>query len=108
MSCRRNSVLCTLALGLLTSIAAFADTLAQPAGTLQANGEVSRRLWVPEFAQGRRVSAGLALGLRGSVRQQLDSRVAPAVTLRLDDEASVSVIGAPGRGVMLVWQGRPW
>lgn len=77
-------------------------------GSLRRNGEVSRRLWTPEFAQGRGVSVGLALGLRGAVRQHLDRPVAPAITFELGDRAQLSVIAAPNRGAMVLLQAPAW
>lgn len=89
-------VLCGPALG------AHADSPAPSA--LQRNGELSRRVWTPEFAQGRGVSAGLALGLRGAARAHLDRPVAPALTFELGERSRLSLLGLPNRGAMLVLQ----
>ena len=77
---------------------------------LQRNGAVSRRLWKPEVASvewgGMRVSAGVALGLRGPLQDQLGRRHTPALTLDLGGRSSLSLL--PGNdGAMLVWQAAP-
>ena len=77
---------------------------------LRRNGAVSRHLWKPEMASaewgGHRVSAGVAIGLRGAVRENLGRRVTPALTLELDRRSSLSLL--PGNdGAMLVWQATP-
>lgn len=80
-------------------------------GELRSHGEVSRRLWVPSLGEGARhgpVSAGLALGLKGPVRQQMGRSLAPAVTLRLNADAQLSLVAAPGKGAMVLLQTRAW
>jgi hypothetical protein len=84
---------------------------AQPAcgaEELRRHGAVAHRTWTPQFACGEvaglRISAGLALGLRGSLRTQLDSKVVPAVMLQLDQRSNLSLLAADKRGAMLVWQ----
>ena len=78
---------------------------------LQRNGGLARHLWEPAFAStqvaGLPFSAGLAVGLRGAVRDQLDTRVAPTLTLQTGARSSVSLLAAGGRGAMLVLQLRP-
>lgn len=78
---------------------------------LQRNGAVSRHLWTPDVANGRvanlRLSAGVALGLREHLRNNLGRSVAPAFTLHLDPDTSVSLLPAGNRGAMLVLQTRP-
>jgi len=77
---------------------------------LQRNGAVSRRLWTPESTSvkwgGVRLSAGVALGLRGTLKEQLGRRHTPALTMELGARSSVSLL--PGNdGAMLVWQTAP-
>jgi len=77
-----------------------------PGGELQRNGEVSRHLYVPSVTDAlldNRVAAGIALGLRGTLRQQLGP-AAPAVSFDLTPNARVSVLAAPGKGAMLLLQ----
>lgn len=78
---------------------------------LQRNGAVSRHLWTPDLANGRvanfRVSAGVALGLREHLRNNLGRNVAPAFTLHLGQDSSLSLLPAGNRGAMLVLQTRP-
>lgn len=72
------------------------------------NGAVSRHLWAPQAARtevaGMPVSLGLALGLRGHVRSQLGSRIAPAVHFELDRRSNLSLLASGKGGAMLVWQ----
>lgn len=77
-----------------------------PGGELQRNGEVSRHLYVPSVADAlldNRMAAGIALGLKGPLRQQLGP-AAPAVSFDLTPNAKVSVLATPGRGAMLLLQ----
>lgn len=80
------------------------------ADDLQRNGAVSRHIWTPDFASGevmnRRVSAGVALGLRGSIQSNLGRSVAPALTMHLQGGSSISLLPAANRGAMLVLQTR--
>lgn len=77
----------------------------------QRNGAVSRHLWVPGFARldiaGVQLRPGLALGLRGSVRDNLGRRFAPAFTVDLGQHRSVALLHAGDRGAMIVFQFRP-
>jgi hypothetical protein len=77
---------------------------------LQRNGALSRHVWTPGLASGEiadvRVSAGIALGLRGGVRDNLGRSVAAAFTLHLPRGSSVSLLPAGDRGAMLVLQTR--
>lgn len=77
----------------------------------QRNGAVSRHLWVPGFARldiaGVQLRPGLAVGLRGSVRDQLGRRFAPAFTIDLGQQRSIALLHAGGRGAMLVFQFSP-
>lgn len=80
------------------------------ADDLQRNGAVSRRLWKPDVASaeigGVRVSAGVALGLRGNLQEQLGRRHTPALTVDWGSRSTVSLL--PGNdGAMLVWQTAP-
>jgi hypothetical protein len=72
------------------------------------NGAVSRHLWAPQAARtemaGTPVSLGLALGLRGPLRDQLGVRMAPAVQFELDRRSSVALLASGRGGAMLVWQ----
>lgn len=72
------------------------------------NGAVSRHLWAPQATRtevgGMPVSLGVALGLRGPLRDQLGVRVAPAVHLSLDRRSSMSLLASGKGGAMLVWQ----
>jgi hypothetical protein len=74
---------------------------------LQRNGALSRHVWQPEFAQtdigGMRLSAGMAIGLRGAVRTNLDRSVSPALVLGTGRGESLSLLPARD-GAMLVWQ----
>ena len=74
---------------------------------LERNGALSRHVWEPAFAQvdvgGTKVAAGLAIGLRGPVRDQLDRRIAPALTVDLNRSGSLSLLPARD-GAMLIWQ----
>lgn len=77
---------------------------------LQRNGAVSRHLWKPDMASaqwgGMRVSAGVALGLRGPLRANLGRRYTPALSVELGQRSSLSLL--PGNdGAMLVWQTAP-
>jgi hypothetical protein len=79
-------------------------------GELRRNGEVSTRLFVPKGASrlaDERVSAGLAVGLKGPLRQQMGP-VAPSLSMRLSAGSKLSVLAAPGRGAMLVLQAPGW
>jgi hypothetical protein len=77
-------------------------------GDFRRNGGVSHRLYVPSATDGKSVAAGVALGLRGVVRQQLGQRLAPTVTMGLNRSTSVSVLAAPGKGAMVVLQSTGW
>ncbi len=72
------------------------------------NGAVSRHLWTPDAASadmaGMRVSAGLALGLRGPLRGQLGTRLAPSIHFALDRRSSVCILSSGRRGTAIVWQ----
>ncbi|MCW5667217.1 MAG: hypothetical protein KIT35_25550 [Piscinibacter sp.] len=99
----------TAAVLLLGAAAAQAEPWLD-ADDLQRNGAVSRRLWSPESASvtwgGVRLSAGVALGLRGPLQAQLGRRHTPALTMELGARSSVSLL--PGNdGAMLVWQTAP-
>lgn len=77
---------------------------------LHRNGAVSRHLWQPDAASvevaGLRVSAGLAIGLRGATRDNLGRRYTPALTVETGQRSSLSLL--PGNdGAMLVWQTAP-
>jgi len=78
---------------------------------LQRNGAVARHVWTPNFASGEiggmRLSAGVALGLRGPLQASLGRSVMPAITLGLRGRSSVSLLPAGGRGAMLVLQTAP-
>ena len=106
MSPRNLSVLAT---ALIT--AAALPALAAPAfvgDTLRSNGALSRHAWTPAFAQadiaGWPVSAGLVLGLQGSIRTQLDRTVAPGLRVDLQGRSNLTLLAAGRRGTMLVWQ----
>ncbi len=77
---------------------------------LQRNGAVSRRLWKPEAASatlgGMRVSAGMAIGLRGPLQANLGRRHTPALTLETGQRSSLSLL-AGNDSAMLVWQTAP-
>ena len=99
------------ALAACLAAAAAVPAAAHPvldATEIRRNGALSRHVWAPEFARtelnGLRVSAGLALGLRGSIQANLDRRVAPAITVHTGDRSQLSVLWAGSRGAMVVWQ----
>ncbi len=99
----------TAAVLLLGAAAAQAEPWLD-ADELQRNGAVSRRLWKPEATSvewgGVRLSAGVALGLRGPLQAQLGRRHTPALTMELGARSSLSLL--PGDdGAMLVWQTAP-
>ncbi len=99
----------TAAVLLLASVAAQAEPWLD-SDELQRNGAVSRRLWKPDIASadwgGVRVSAGVALGLRGPLQDQLGRRHTPALTMEFGARNSLSLL--PGNdGAMLVWQIAP-
>jgi hypothetical protein len=76
-------------------------------GELRHNDELSLVLFVPKGAADERVSAGLAVGLKGAVRQQM-GLVAPSVSVRVGETAKLSVLAAPGHGAMLVLHAAGW
>lgn len=103
----------TAAALLLSGVAAHAEPWLD-SDEWQRNGAVSRRLWKPDIASadwgGVRVSAGVALGLRGPLQDQLGRRHTPALTMEFGTEfgtrSSLSLL--PGNdGAMLVWQTAP-
>lgn len=77
---------------------------------LRRNGAVSRHVWTPDIATGEvaglRVSAGLALGLRHTVKAQLGRSVTPALTVELQGGSSLSLLPGSEGGAMLVLQTR--
>jgi hypothetical protein len=78
---------------------------------LRDGGGVARRVWQPDEAattvSGMRLSAGLAMGLRGPVSATLGTRVAPAVSLEVARDASLWLLPrADGAGTMVVFQMR--
>ena len=98
-----------LLIGLLLAAAgsASADEPWFNGDDVHGNGEVSRRIWKPEFARaeagGVHLSVGLAIGLRGAVRHQLGRRATPALTMELRQGTSVSLLPAGDGQAMLVW-----
>lgn len=75
-------------------------------GDLQRNGAVSHRLYVPAGAAtvvDSRVGAGIALGLKGPLRQQLGA-AAPALSFGVTPGTRLSVLAVPGKGAALVLQ----
>ena len=98
-------------LALLSLVLLGHAAVAAPQGEseFRRNGAVSRHLWAPEAAStelaGMRVSAGLALGLRGPLRSQLGTRLAPTISFELDRRSSVSLLASGrGGGAAIVWQ----
>jgi len=81
------------------------------ADDLQRNGAISRYVWKPDMGKaevvGLRVSAGLALGLKGAMQTNLGRGVTPALTMNIGSRSSVSLLAAGGRGAMLVLQTTP-
>jgi len=75
-------------------------------GETQRNGGLSRHLWSPELGRqdmmGVRFSAGLALGLNGSVQAQLRRNVTPALSLDMGPDSRLSLLPGGRRGAMLV------
>ncbi len=97
---------------LMLSAAAAAVAQTDPAGeygTLRRHGSAARFLWVPDGGstrlEGLHLSAGLALGLRGTPRAALGP-VAPALVLETGHRTSLTLMAVGGRGAMLVWQRR--
>src|SRR5262245_32332576 len=78
---------------------------------LERNGAISRHLWTPDLARheiaGLRVSTGLALGLRGAIRDNLGRNVTPAIAIELRSGSTVALLPAGERGAMLVFQTAP-
>ena len=93
----------------LSTAAAQAEPLGESGGSLRRHGAVSRLLWIPEGAStrvdGMYLSAGLALGTRGTVRSTLGP-VAPALVFETGHRTSLTLMVAGSRGAMLVWQRR--
>lgn len=77
---------------------------------VQRNGAISRHIWKPDAASadlgGVRVSAGMALGLRGPLQANLGRRHTPALTVETGQRSSLSLL-AGNDGAMLVWQTTP-
>jgi len=75
---------------------------------LRRNGAISRHFWAPEATTadvaGARVSAGVALGLRGPLRNQLGARLAPSIQFAFDRRSSLSVLASGRGGAAIVWQ----
>ncbi len=98
---------CLLILALGAASAGWCSE-ASPDDEFRRNGAVSRHLWAPQATRtelgGMPVSQGVALGLRGPLRDQLGVRVAPAVHLSLDRRSSLSLLASGKGGAMLVWQ----
>lgn len=101
-----RSCFLTLALGAASAVGWCGE--ASPDDEFRRNGAVSRHLWAPQATRtelaGMPVSLGVALGLRGPLRDQLGVRVAPAVHLALDKRSSMSLLASGKGGAMLVWQ----
>lgn len=79
-------------------------------GQLRPNGRVSTRLYVPAAAErvaGEPVSAGLALGVKGPLRQHV-GWAAPSITFDLSGGSKLSLMATPGKGAMLVLQAAGW
>jgi hypothetical protein len=99
---------CLLTLALMA--AAGPALCGEPASDdeFRRNGAVSRHLWAPQATRtelaGVPVSLGVALGLRGHLRDQLGVRVAPAVHFELDRRSSMALLASGKGGAMLVWQ----
>jgi hypothetical protein len=95
----------------LTAVVAFAGSQAVAAPWLdpekaQRQGGLSRHLWSTDLGRmdvtGVRLSAGLAVGLHGSVQAQLRRNVTPALTADLSPDSKLSFLPAGRRGAMLV------
>ena len=103
---------CLVSLMVFAACAAHA-TPDRPFGLddLQRNGAVSRHLWAPADAiidiAGHPVSAGIAIGLRGGLRSNLGVAVAPALSMRIGERSSMSLLAGGNGAVMLVLQTRP-
>jgi hypothetical protein len=101
---------------ILLAIALLGLLGARPAGAapllgdddLRRNGAVSRHLWSPDAASvdvaGIRVSAGLAVGLRGPLRSQLGTPLAPAIHFALDSRSGICILSSGRRGAAILWQ----
>ncbi len=103
------SALATLTISATLALGAGPATAAEPlfsGDDVAPNGEVSRRIWKPDFASaeagGTRLSVGLALGLRGMVRDGLGRRATPALVMAFREGSSIALLPA-GSQAMLVW-----
>jgi hypothetical protein len=99
---------CSLTLALMGAAGPALCSDASSDDEFRRNGVVSRHLWAPQAARtevaGVPVSLGVALGLRGHLRTQLGTRIAPAVHFELDRRSSMALLASGKGGAMLVWQ----
>jgi len=99
---------CLLTIALLGTVGQAVCAEPSSDDEFRRNGAVSRHLWAPQATRGELagmpVSLGLALGLRGPLRDQLGARVAPAVQFELDRHSSMALLASGRGGAMLVWQ----
>lgn len=67
-------------------------------------------MFIPSATQGLaddRMSAGLAFGLKGALRQQMGA-VAPMLTMDVTARSKLLLLSAPGKGAMVVLQTPTW
>jgi hypothetical protein len=74
----------------------------------QRHGGVSRAIWSPTGARvelaGQQAGFGFALGLRRNLRRPLGTHAAPAFVVETGVRSNLTLLAAPDRGAMLVWQ----
>ena len=104
-----RALLLLAAFTLSSAAAAQAEPFGENGGSLRRHGAVSRLLWIPDGASARvdgaYLSAGLALGTRGTIRSALGP-VVPALVFETGHRTSLTLMAAGNRGAMLVWQRR--
>ncbi len=74
----------------------------------QRHGGVARAIWSPPLARtelaGQQAGFGLALGVRRSLRANLGARAAAAFVVETGPRSNLTLLAAPERGTVLVWQ----
>jgi hypothetical protein len=74
----------------------------------QRHGGVARAIWSPPGARtelaGQQAGFGVALGVRRSLRGGLGARAAAAFVVETGPRSNLTLLAAPERGTVLVWQ----